>query len=289
MEIFELRYFLGVARFENIHRASEKLNVSPGSLSKAIARLEEELQVKLFHREGRNIKLTDQGLHLQKRASEIVQLEETTKVEVGGHPGTLQIVLVGPEILLSKMGIQVSETIRKKFPQAKIEFHTTNDEKALELVSLGEAHLAIVTSDIPSHRKLTSKTLEDTKFQTYVGATHPLYKKAKAKKIVSVEEVLNYSFVSPSNPLLGQVGAKQSLDGWRDDQFPRKVDYLTSSLKLLEELVVGGHAIAYLPDYFCEEKNMEILQISGCPYYCKQKVKLVSRSSKDIGWLNQIF
>ncbi len=247
------------------------------------------MQVKLFHREGRNIKLTDQGLHLQRRASEIVHLEETTKLEVGGHPGALQIVLAGPEILLSRMGVQVSQMIRKKFPQAKFEFHATNDEGALELVSLGEAHLALVTADIPPHKKLTSKTLEETKFQTYVGKAHPLYKKAKAKKVIPVEEVLSHSFVSPSNPLLGQVGVKQSLDGWRDDQFPRKIDYLASSLKLLEELVVEGHAIAYLPDYFCEEKNVEMLKISGCPYYCKQKVKLVSRNPKEIGWLNQIF
>jgi DNA-binding transcriptional LysR family regulator len=289
MEIFELRYFLGVARFENIHRASEKLNVSPGSLSKAITRLEEELQIKLFHREGRNIKLTDQGRHLQKRASEIVRLEESAKIEVSGHLGTIQVVIAGPEILLSKMGVDLGQKIRKLFPLARIEFQATNDEDALELVNLGEAHLAIVTADIPAQKKLTAKTLEETKFQTYVGATHPLYKAAKAKKTIPVDEVLKYSFVSPSNPLLGKVGAKQSLDGWRDDQFPRKVDYLTSSLKLLEELIVGGHAIAYLPDYFCEKKEVEMLRISGCPYYCKQKVKLVARNPKDTGWINQIF
>lgn len=289
MEIFELRYFLGVAKLENIHRASEKLNISPGSLSKAITRLEDELSVKLFSRGGRNIKLTDQGRLLQKRASEIIQLEESTRIEVAGHHGSIQIVIAGPEILLSKMGVSLSQIIKKKYPLACFEFHASDDETALEQVIRGEAHLAIVTTDIPTQKGLSLKILDEAKFQTYVGEDHPLYAAAKSKKIIHVDEVLKYPFVSPSNPLLGKVGLKQSLDGWRDDQYPRKVEYLTSSLKLLEELVVNGKAIAYLPDYFCEKLDVEMLKISGCPYSCFQKVKLVARNPKDIGWLNQIF
>lgn len=288
MEIFELRYFLGVANDENIHRASEKLNVSPGSLSKAITRLEDELLVRLFHREGRHIRLTEQGRLLQRRASEIIQLEESAKIEVGGHKGVLKVILAGPEVLLSKMGIELCKSLKKKYPAAVFEFVACNDNQALEKVQRGEAHLALVTSDVPKD-ELTVKILEETKFRTYVGAGHPLFAAAKAKKTVPVTEVLEHSFVSPSQALLGKVGLKQSLDGWRDDQFPRKLDYLTSSLKLLEELLLQGRALAYLPEYFCDESNALILKITGCPYTCVQKVKLVSRRPKDIGWLNDLF
>ena len=289
MEIFELRYFLGVARFENIHRASEKLRVSPASLSKAIGRLEDELAIKLFNRDGRNIKLTDQGRLLQRRASEIVRLEEDTRTEVGGHQGTLQVVIAGPEILLSKMGLSLSASIKQKFENSVFEYHATSDETALEQVIRGEAHLAIITTDMPKQKDLASKLIGEAKFQTFVGKSHPLYAVAKSKKSISVEEVLKYPFVSPSNPILGKVGLKQSLDGWRDDQFPRKVEYLTSSLKILEEFVVQGRAIAYLPDYFCENLNLEVLKITGCPYSCAQKVKLVARNPEEVSWLNQIF
>ena len=289
METFELRYFLGVARHENIHKASETTGVSPASLSKAIGRLEGELSVKLFLREGRNIKLTDQGRLLQLRASEIIRLEESARIEVGGHQGTIQIQIAGPEILLSKMGLTLTASIKKKLPKSQFEYHAADDETALEQVIRGEAHLAIVTIEVPPGKELTSKLLGEAKFQTFVGPGHPLYSAAKAKKTFAVEEVLKHPFVSPSNPLLGKVGIKQSLDGWRDDMFPRKVDYLTSSLKTLEEFVVNGQAIAYLPDYFCRNLNLEILKITGCPYSCTQKVKLVARNPKEIGWLNQIF
>lgn len=289
MEIFELRYFLGVAAQENIHRASEKLNVSPASLSKAISRLEGQLAVKLFSRDGRNIKLTDHGRLLQKRASEIIQLEESASLELSGHLGTIQVVIAGPEILLSQMGIELTQQILKKYPLAKFDYIAADDEAAVDLVTRGQAHLAIITDDTLADSDFSIKTIGKTNFQTFVGAGHPLYAAAKAKKEIAVEEVLKHSFVSPSNPLLGKVGAKQSLDGWRDDKFPRNVIFHTSSLKMLEQLLTGGLAVAYLPDYFAERLKVEVVKVVGCPYSCQQKIKLVSRNTKSIGWLNQIF
>ncbi len=289
MELYELRYFLGVAKYENIHKASEKLNVSTGSLSKAVARLEQELGINLFTRERRNIRLTAQGRLLQRRASEMIQLEESMRHEVAGHPGSIQILIAGPEILLAKMGTSLGVTIKKKFPTSLFDFQATREEEALDRVGRGEAHLAIVSSDIPAKSGLDAKILLEATFQTYVGMGHPLFALAKSKKIVPVEEVLKHPFVSPDNPLLGKVGIRQSLDGWRDDQFPRKVDYLTSSLKILEELVVSGRAIAYLPSYYCESLPLEALKISGCPYSCAQKIRLVARNPKNTSWLNQIF
>jgi len=284
-----MKYFLGVARDENIHRASEKLNVSPGSLSKAIARLEDELSVSLFSREGRNIRLTDHGRLFQVRAAEIVQLEEAARLELAGHEGAIQIVIAGAEILLSELGMSVSQELKSRYPKSRFEFHAVDDDLALGQVSRGEAHLAIVTSDVPSQLGLTAKTLAEPRFQTIVGPKHPLYSLARAGKTVAVEQVLLHPFVSPNHPLLGKVGIKQSLDGWRDDQFPRKIEFLTSSLKILEELVTRGRALAYLPDYYAQRIDAVALKISGCPYTCTQKVRLVAKNPKDRGWLGRWF
>jgi DNA-binding transcriptional LysR family regulator len=289
METFELKYFLGVALEENIHRASEKLYISPASLSKAITRLEEELSVKLFSRDGRNIKLTDQGRLLQKRANEIIRLEEATRLEISGHKGTVQVVMAGPEILLSQMGFDLSQQIQKQYPLSVFDFESCDDEAALKAVERGQAQLAITTEDIPSTSDFSVKVIGKTTFQTFVGPGHPLYSAAKSGKIVPVEEILKLAFVSPSNPILGKVNAKQSLDGWRDDKFPRKVVYKTSSLKMLEEILTSGKAIAYLPDYFAEKLKVEALNISGCPYSCHQTIKLVCNKASNHSWLRHFF
>jgi DNA-binding transcriptional LysR family regulator len=95
--------------------------------------------------------------------------------------------------------------------------------------------------------------------------------------------------VSPSLPILGRVGLKQSLDGWRDDRFARKVVYQSTSLKVIETLLTQGRALAYLPDYYARELGVLPLKVSGCPYSCTQKIQWVAKRPQDTAWLNQLF
>lgn len=99
MDIRVLRYFLTVAREENITRAAESLHITQPSLSKQLMELEEELGKQLLVRGKRKLTLTDDGVLLRKRAEEIVALMEKTeqelsadtalggKVSIGGLPG----------------------------------------------------------------------------------------------------------------------------------------------------------------------------------------------------------
>ena len=59
MNLQQLEYFKIIAETKNFTTASDILSVTQPALSKAISKLEEELDVKLFQREGRNIKITE--------------------------------------------------------------------------------------------------------------------------------------------------------------------------------------------------------------------------------------
>ena len=61
MELHQLNCFLEVAKLEHITQAAEQLHITQPALSKVIARLEEDLGVKLFDREGQNIRLNEYG------------------------------------------------------------------------------------------------------------------------------------------------------------------------------------------------------------------------------------
>lgn len=291
METFELRYFLEVAKNQNIHRASEALHVSPGSLSKAISRLESELNTRLFEREGRGISLTPQGLLLRQRAAQILELEESTRLELQGDQSAPQVILAGPEVLLFKYGTQFISQLHKKYPKATVDYLAVDEESALKKVDLREAHFAIISGEVPSYLQI--KNFDECSFVTVAGRGHAILKKSSNHKSFDVSEVLQHSFVSPNSPLLGQVGPKQSLDGWRDDKFKRIIQFKSSSLKLIEEIVSRGEALAYLPDHvaapFVQTKAWQILKVSGCPYVCKQKIRLATRTPIDISWIKQIF
>ena len=78
MDIRILRYFLAVAREENITRAAESLHIAQPSLSKQLMELEQELGKQLLIRGKRKITLTEEGILLRKRAEDIVSLVEKT-------------------------------------------------------------------------------------------------------------------------------------------------------------------------------------------------------------------
>lgn len=89
MELRVLKYFLMVAREENITKAANLLHVTQPTLSRQLMQLEEELGVKLFNRSKHSIILTEDGMLLKRRAQEIVTIANKTEEEFYCKEGTL--------------------------------------------------------------------------------------------------------------------------------------------------------------------------------------------------------
>lgn len=81
MELRTIRYFLAVAREENMTRAAELLHVTQPTLSKQLKSLEDELGKKLFIRHSFNIELTEEGILLRKRAKDLVSIADKITTE----------------------------------------------------------------------------------------------------------------------------------------------------------------------------------------------------------------
>ena len=81
MEIRTLRYFLAVAREENMSRAAEILHVTQPTLSKQLKSLEDELGKKLFTRHSFSIRLTDEGILLRNRAEDLISMADKIEKE----------------------------------------------------------------------------------------------------------------------------------------------------------------------------------------------------------------
>lgn len=81
MDLTTLRYFVEIAREENMTRAANRLHVSQSALSKRLAALEERLDTKLFRRRSFSIELTDEGRRLEERAQELLQLHDKIESE----------------------------------------------------------------------------------------------------------------------------------------------------------------------------------------------------------------
>lgn len=95
MEIKQLLYFVTIVEEGNITAASKKLHIAQPALSNQMKRLEQELDVKLFHRGPRKITLTEAGEILLTKANNILELKHSIKRELednkSGFKGTLKV------------------------------------------------------------------------------------------------------------------------------------------------------------------------------------------------------
>lgn len=82
MTLNQILYFQKIAVIGNMGRAALALHISQPSLSIAISKLEEELNIKLFHRNGHNLEITNEGKLFLSHANEILADLRATKMHM---------------------------------------------------------------------------------------------------------------------------------------------------------------------------------------------------------------
>lgn len=129
MELRVLRYFLSVAREQNITAAASALHVTQPTLSKQLMDLEDELGTKLFIRGNRKITLTESGEFLRQRAQEIVDLADKTQSAFLSAEEVSGDVYIGCGETERMRGIiKVIKRISDKYPDIRFHFYSGNDE-----------------------------------------------------------------------------------------------------------------------------------------------------------------
>lgn len=128
MELKELQYFLAVAQEGTISGAAQALHVAQPSLSRQMRELEEHLGKTLFIRGNRKIILTEEGLILQRRANEIIQLMQKTEHEIinTGKDMSGDIYIGAAETYAVHYLTQAAVALRKTHPN--IYFHISSGD-----------------------------------------------------------------------------------------------------------------------------------------------------------------
>ncbi len=139
MEIRVLRYFLAIAREGSITNAANYLHVTQPTLSRQIKELEEEVGQKLFIRGSHNMKLTQEGFILRKRAEEIVSMVDKTEAEFRSMESTVagDIYIGGGETRAISYIADVVRELREKYPDIKYHLHSGNEADVTERLDRG--------------------------------------------------------------------------------------------------------------------------------------------------------
>lgn len=147
MEVRELRYFLAVAREENITRAAEYLHIAQPSLSRQLMDLEKKLGKQLLVRGKRKVTLTEDGVLLRKRAEEIIELVEKTEQEISTDSeeiiGDIDLGGSTPASVL-----RVAAELRRKCPGVHFHFFSGDAMDVSERLNHGTLDFAVMLEPI---------------------------------------------------------------------------------------------------------------------------------------------
>ena len=206
-----LRYFWTVAREGGITRASERLHLTPQTISGQLSQLEDYLGASLFTRVGRNLELTETGRLVLSYADEIFslggELEEVIHQLPTGRPQLFRVGVVDvlPKSIAHRIlqpALQMANTVRMVCRE------TTLDTL---LAELAVHHLDLVLADRPIPPTISTRGFSHKLGECAVGffATEQLNKQLKG----------NFPHCLDGAPLLLPSGGNQlrsGIDQWFD-------------------------------------------------------------------------
>ncbi|MEF2248814.1 LysR family transcriptional regulator [Paenibacillus sp. IITD108] len=175
MIVETLRVFVTVAEQSNFSRAAEMLNLSQPGVSLHIRNLENEFGTKLMHRSPKQVKLTEAGELLYKRAKEILSSYEAAKQDIHRlHDTVTGSLLIGAsftigEYILPRMIAEFAE----QYPQVEISLTIGNSEEIIQAIQENKLDIGLVEGNVALF-DLSVTTFMKDELIIVAAAGHPL-------------------------------------------------------------------------------------------------------------------
>ena len=175
MTLTELKYIVAVARERHFGRAAEACYVSQPTLSVAVKKLEEELDIKLFERSANEVSVTPLGEAVVRQAQSVLEhaaviyeISLRVKDPLNGALTLGVIYTISPYLLPDLVRQMITHT-----PQMPLMLQENFTVKLLEMLRTGEIDCAILAEPFPD-AGLAIAPLYDEPFMAVVPVDHPL-------------------------------------------------------------------------------------------------------------------
>ena len=196
MTLTELKYIVAVARERHFGKAAEACFVSQPTLSVAVKKLEEELDLKLFERNANEVTVTPLGAEIVRQAQSVLDQASNIKeiAKRGKDPlaGALRlgvIYTIAPYLLPDLVRQIITHS-----PQMPLMLQENFTVKLLEMLRTGEIDCAILADPFPD-AGLAVAPLYDEPFFAALPSKHPLASQAS----VSAEQLKNETMLLLGN------------------------------------------------------------------------------------------
>ncbi len=244
----QLSAFQELARRGSFTAAANSLNLTQSAISHSIKALERTLDVALFERLGKTVRLTRSGEALLPHVDQILSQMQRAQDEIRlldrpGH-GRLR---VGATVTISQYVLpSVLRELRESFPAFEISVITDDSRQLMQLVESGEIDVAVAI-EMASAEKQLRQHLFDDEIQMALSPLHPLASLEKITQADIAEE--NFIFYNQCSETFRLLEQRSLQNGIR-----LKPALQVGSMAAIKEMAKIGMGIGMLAPWVAEEE-----------------------------------
>lgn len=258
MDLNKLRYFLVVAETEHVTQAANILGISQPALTRAIHRLEEELGVTLVAGEGRNIRLTEEGLFLKQHAAQAMrtldEAEDAVKVFSTQWQQTIEVCIE------SASAVVVDAIARYSREHPEVAFTVSQDEetRSSDIVVKTVSNITLAFASYHKEGPAVGKTNAAVakakgmmdhareRFTERIGIAVPISLRSSLPKMPSLADLRKAHFIC----LAGRRGFRRQCDLLcKHYGFAPHLVFESDNPSVVRKMIALGLGVGFWPEY----------------------------------------
>lgn len=253
MDLANLNAFIAVAETGGFSLAAERLHLTQPAVSKRIAALESQLDVRLFDRLGREIGLTEAGRALLPRAYQILNVLDDTRralTNLNGDIGGRLSLATSHHIGLHRLP-PLLRAFTRAHPQVSLDIRFLDSEVAYDEVLHGRAELAVITLAPQTAEPVRAVKVWDDPLDFVVAPEHPL----ASKTDIQLADIAGHPAVFPGGNTFTHHIAQRLFE--REGLTPN-ITMSTNYMETIKMMVSIGIAWSVLPRSMLDEQVVSL-------------------------------
>ncbi|MGG1597517.1 LysR family transcriptional regulator [Paenibacillus naphthalenovorans] len=246
MELRQLNTFCTVASTLNFTRAAEVLNYVPSNVTMQIKALEEELDVRLFDRLGKQLVLTSAGKRFLIHARSVLdKLDEARSVVHDNESLSGTLTISANEVICAYRLPAVFRHFRSQHPSVRLIFRSVPNQELKQSLFEGSSDIVFMLDEPIRSSGLAVEPLLEETFRLFAAPDHPLAR----QKELQLEDFHGEVFLTnekgcPYRTMFDRSFEKEGIDS---------ITYLEfQSAEAIKQCAISGIGIAFLPEIVTE-------------------------------------
>jgi DNA-binding transcriptional LysR family regulator len=255
-----MQYFAAVCQFGSISKSAEALHLSQPSISMAIKDLESEFGIILFHRENKQLKISQEGMYIYERIKEILAQIDALVVQIADMGSQQKRFCLGiPNFTGMLLFSMLMGSFHHEYPDISFEVKQCSSTEAFKMIDNGSCDLAIIVEPDTLPPNIETLRVLSSEFVYCVHSGHHL---AGAKNL-SLSEICHEPLILNQEE---SFMTKQIKKRFYDEGLVPNILLYAVQLPLIKEFIYSGQAGTFL----CKELAETLPEVGIIPL--KEKI-----------------